>query len=338
MKILDGKRDIQQEYTIHLFEYCNLSCSFCWQDHNNIVGIDSVQAKLEPVENFLCEESKSSVVFNIMGGEIFADSIYNSKLNDDYIKLARGIIGLGKKYNIDVSINWVTNLVTTKLDLIEDLLRTIPSTLFTSYDPSGRFNKNNLELFKNNLYHFQEHLDGIGLLLTKQNIKSFISGEPNLDQFYKDGFYLYADYYMPDKTAHHQAPTDHELLAVFKYFINNYPKISPVREWIERQTNYLSCRSSKLILEDNTMCMCGNLVQQPEDKQMYTHNIQPADNSLIEESFIEKYGCLQCEYFNRCTLGCFMQHDYRYRQEMEECVYKETFKYIDISSGIIARV
>lgn len=337
MILLDAKRDDQQEYTIHLFEFCNLSCSFCWQDHVNLIGTDTVLEKLEPVEEFLKQETKSRVVFNIMGGEIFADSIYDEKLNNDYIQLAHGIFALGQKYNIETAVNWVTNLVTTKIDLIETLLDTIPSTLFTSYDPAGRFNKKDLKLFKKNLYHFKPHLDGIGLLLTKQNINAFLKSDPNLDQFYKDGFYLYADYYMPDKTAHHQAPTDHELFAVFKYFVDNYPKISPVAEWIERQTNYISCRSSKLVLEDNTMCMCGNLVQEPDDKAMYVNDIQPMDNTTIEESFVEKYGCLSCEYFNRCTLGCFMQHDYRYRQEMDECVYKETFKYIDMASGIIAR-
>ena len=47
--ILRDKRDKQQEYTIHLFEFCNLSCPFCWQDHDNIVGIDTVLDKLESI-------------------------------------------------------------------------------------------------------------------------------------------------------------------------------------------------------------------------------------------------------------------------------------------------
>ena len=36
--LLEKKRDPEQEYTIHLFEYCNLRCSFCWQDHENRIG------------------------------------------------------------------------------------------------------------------------------------------------------------------------------------------------------------------------------------------------------------------------------------------------------------
>lgn len=40
--LLNSKRDPEQEYTIHLFEYCNLSCSFCWQDHDSLVGVDDI--------------------------------------------------------------------------------------------------------------------------------------------------------------------------------------------------------------------------------------------------------------------------------------------------------
>ena len=150
---LREKRDKQQEYTVHLFEFCNLTCSFCWQDHDNIVGIDTVLEKLVPIEKFLQKERNKRVVFNIMGGEIFADAIYDDKLNNDYIELAKGIVDLGKKYDIEVGLNWVSNLVTSKISLIEKLLVEtrklgVTSSLFTSFDPAGRFNKPNLKYLK----------------------------------------------------------------------------------------------------------------------------------------------------------------------------------------------
>jgi sulfatase maturation enzyme AslB (radical SAM superfamily) len=332
---LKPKRDKQQEYTIHLFEFCNLSCSFCWQNHGNIVGLDTVLDKLDPIEKFLKSEKKSKVVFNIMGGEIFADEIYNDKLNNDYIELARGISRLGEKYNIETAINWVTNLVTSKIPEIEHLLSEtakfgVPSTLFTSYDPAGRFNKKNLEIYKKNLYYFKDKLDGIGILLTRPNINRWLQDkDPFLKELYDAGFYIYADYYMPDKTAMFQAPSDLDMYNVFKLFIDHYPKIDPIRSWIEHDKNYISCRSSKLVLEDGTMCMCGNLVQSPVDKEMYISDIKPMDNTPIEEKFVNKYNCLTCEFFDRCTLGCFMAHDYKHREEvLDECVYKLAHRYI----------
>lgn len=94
--IIEKKRDPEQEYTLHLFEYCNLRCSFCWQDHENRVGLDSIIDKLEPIEKFLQTESRSSVVFNAMGGEIFAPEIFDEKLLQKYKDLAWGIRQLGK--------------------------------------------------------------------------------------------------------------------------------------------------------------------------------------------------------------------------------------------------
>ena len=73
--LIDPKRDPEQEYTIHLFEFCNLRCGFCWQNHNDQVGIDTVINKLVPIEKFIRSELMMSVVFNIMGGEVFAPAI-----------------------------------------------------------------------------------------------------------------------------------------------------------------------------------------------------------------------------------------------------------------------
>lgn len=338
---LRSKRDKQQEYTVHLFEFCNLSCSFCWQDHDNIVGIDTVLDKLIPIEKFLQKERNPRAVFNIMGGEIFADQIYDDSLNNDYIALAKGIVELGEKYDVDVGINWVTNLVTSKRSHIEFLLEEtqklgVTSSLFTSYDPAGRFNKSNFEIFKENLYYFKHQLDGIGILLTRPNILHWLrGGDEFLRQAYDDGFYIYADYYMPDSSAMFQAPSDVDMYNIFKFFIDKYPNIDPIASWIKREKNYVSCRSSKLILEDGTMCMCGNLVQGPNDKKMYKTNIKSMDNSEIEHKFLEKYNCLACEYFDRCTLGCFMQHDYKHREEeLDECVYKLAHRYIENQHAI----
>ena len=44
--LLDPKRDPEQEYTIHLFEFCNLRCAFCWQNHEDTIGTDNVLDKL----------------------------------------------------------------------------------------------------------------------------------------------------------------------------------------------------------------------------------------------------------------------------------------------------
>jgi len=333
--IIDRKRDPEQEYTLHLFEYCNLRCSFCWQDHENRIGINTVSEKLKPIEEFLKTEPRESVVFNAMGGEVFAPEIFDTHLLFEYKALIAGIRTLAVRYNKKVKINWVTNLVTNKIALIESLLSYsesvgVESNLVTSYDPRGRFNVNDLMVFKKNMEYFGKRITCISMLLSSPNIDYILKDKDNyFKKLYNEGYYIYFDYYMPDESAEFQAPSDMQLRDVFKHLIDNYPKVHPIADWIENDKNYASCRSSKLILADGTMCQCGNLVQDEKVIKFYSSKIEKMDNSAIENSFLEKYDCVSCEYLERCSFSCFMQHDYKFREELHECVYKITHRYID---------
>ena len=168
------------------------------------------------------------------------------------------------------------------------------------------------------------------MLITKPMIKFHLEqGDPYFKHLYDEGYEIYFDYYTPDQHAKYFMPSDTELFKFFKYIIDNYPQCSPVREWIFNKRNYASCRTSKLILQDGTLCQCGNLVQDPKDLVMYSSPIKKKDNSIIENKFLEKYNCASCEFLDRCTLGCFMNHDYKWREELDECVYKLTHRYIE---------
>ena len=333
--IIEKKRDPEQEYTLHLFEYCNLRCVFCWQDHESETGLDTVLQKLIPIEKFLTTEKSSSIVINAMGGEVFAPSIFDQKLLQAYKDLSLGIKNLAIKYNKIAKVNWVTNLVTNKYDEIDELIKYsndigLKAEIVTSYDPRGRFNVNDFIQFKRSMDYFGERVTCISMLLSAPNIDYILQDkDPYFKKLYNQGKYIYFDYYMPDETAESQAPTDQQLYDVFKHFIDKYPKVDPIRGWIENDFNYVSCRTSKLVLADGTMCQCGNLVQDFQSIKFYSSKIEVNDNSTIENSFLEKYDCASCEYLDRCGMGCFMQHDYKFREELDECVYKLTHRYID---------
>jgi hypothetical protein len=332
--LLDKKRDPEQEYTLHLFEYCNLTCQFCWQDHDALVGIDTVPDKIKPIFELLDAERRSAVCFNIMGGEIFADEVF-PKLYNQYLDLAKALKSKCSQLNKELKINWVTNLVNTNSNLIRQLIddcnkHNIKSELSTSYDPKGRFNKSQFLNFKVNLYSLKDIVGTVSILLTKTNINHFISNKDNfLDQLYNDKFYIYFDYYMPDKNWKYSAPSDQDMYDFFTYCVDNYPRVEPVNSWILNQSNYASCRSSKLVIEDGTKCNCGNLVMGEKDVEPYTSTIRPNNNLEIENWFLEKYNCVSCEYLNKCSFGCFMERNNKYLETMNDCVFKETFKYID---------
>jgi radical SAM protein with 4Fe4S-binding SPASM domain len=333
--LLDKKRDPEQEYTLHLFEYCNLRCGFCWQDHKNLQGLSDIVDKLIPIEDWLKTETKKSVVFNVMGGEVFAPEIFDNTLLQSYKDLSLGIKQLCDRYNKTVKINWVSNLVTNRYDEIDELFNysasiDLPTSLVTSYDTKGRFNVNDFIQFKRSMEYFGDRVECISMLLSLPNINHILKDtDPYFKQLYDEGKYIYFDYYMPDESAISQSPSDALLLELFQHLILKYPNVDPIRSWIKNTSNYASCRTSKLVNPDGTRCHCGQLVQDEKSIKFYTSKIELMDNTGIENSFLEKYNCSSCEYLERCGLGCFMQHDYKFREELDECVYKKTFRFID---------
>lgn len=331
--VLRNKRDKDQEYTLHLFEKCNLSCNFCWQDHTAIVGIDTVQEKKKILMGMLADDPHESFTINIMGGEIFADDIFNNDLYVDYCSLVLVVDGYVKhQLQKTISFNFVTNLITTQQPLVREMLDYLTSQgatvrLVTSYDAKGRFNKQQFQLFKDNVEYFRDKITCFSMLLTKPVIHNLIARKDEyFDYLYNQGFYIYFDYYSPAEDHMMVGPSDKDLLRAFYFLVDYYPNVHPIKEWMENHTNYMSCRSSKLINPDGTTCMCGNLLV--ENKSVITFfksKIERNSNDAIENSFLNKWDCLSCEYFNRCTLGCFVQHDFMKRGELNECPFKLTF-------------
>jgi hypothetical protein len=337
--LLERKRNPEQEISIYFFEFCNLRCSFCWQDHNSPVGLDTIREKVESIEEYFKTESRDKITFAMMGGEVFADNIFTEQVLDDFKFVTKRIAELGIQYNKKIHINWVTNLVTNKLDMIRDLLAYSRSLdlavgLYTSYDFRGRFNLNQFMAFKKNVELIWDELNGFSLTLTKNNCEYFLNKkDPYFDYLYNKGAYIHFDYYMPDEAADYQCPSDAQLYKVFTKVILEYPKIDPMKAWIENRYNTASCRSSKMINPDNSRSNCGAMVIQQNEQathKIYEIKLHNKSNEGIENHFLEKYDCIMCEYFDRCSFGCFMQHaSTRFTEELDTCVYKKTFEFLN---------
>lgn len=313
--VLRTKRDKTQEYTLHLFEKCNMACNFCWQDHTAYVGVDTVREKIPLLCEMLQADKKEAFDINIMGGEIFSDDLFTEKMWHDYYDLCwETHCFVREKLNKQITFNFVTNLVNNKVPEMKDLIdklraQGVTTKLSTSYDAKGRFTKTQFELFKINVELMRDYISGFSMLLTKPVINNILAGKDDYFKYlYNEGFYIYFDYYTPGTDAILVGPSDKELLRMFYFLVDNYPKVSPIREWIQNHTNVMSCRSSKLLLPDGTTCMCGNLtVAENKVVTFFKSKIQRANNDDIEESLLNRWDCMSCEYFNRCTLGCFMQ-------------------------------
>ena len=48
-----GKRSQTGEIIVTLFEYCNLTCKFCNQDHDSLEGVKTISQKVETVKEVI---------------------------------------------------------------------------------------------------------------------------------------------------------------------------------------------------------------------------------------------------------------------------------------------
>lgn len=337
--LLEKKRNKEQEISVYFFEHCNLRCSFCWQDHESPVGLDTVREKVTSIEEYFKEESRSEITFAMMGGELFDDAVFDQKLLEDFKFVTHAVYELSIKYNKTVKINWITNLITSKVDQIRDLLNYgrnlgMPVKLYTSYDFRGRFNINQFMIFKKTVEVLWDEIEGFSLTLTKSNCQYFVDKKDvYFDYIYNKGGYIHFDYYMPDESADQQCPSDTLMYEVFKKVAKEYPKIDPIKSWIKNRENTASCRSSKMINSSNQRSNCGAFVIDQNEKsadKVYEIKLHKTSNIGIENHFLEKYNCVSCEYLAKCSFSCFMLHSStKFLEELDDCVYRKTFKFLE---------
>jgi radical SAM protein with 4Fe4S-binding SPASM domain len=329
-KVLSKKLNNCTEIEIHLFEYCNLSCDFCGQDHDSKVGFDTIQKKTEDVIQFIEKSYLSNHIINIMGGEIFNDDIPETLFNE-YIRFAEIIINYCDEKNQKVTINWVTNLIFKKKQRVHDLLEHLRGlnplvNLSTSYDFEGRGYAGKINsIFAKNVEEFQEYIYTIGFVLTAPAITNFLNHEDKLfEKLYKK-FTLYFDYYVPEeRSCDRLMPSDQALYDAFVYTATHYPNIYPVRDWLENEQNSMTCYSlNKLtVLPDGTHVTCRYLTYK---ENSFKNKVDYTSNANIITSYVNENECLSCQWYDRCSLRCFVQADWVKREKLDICLYKKFF-------------
>lgn len=326
--LLKDKISDSSEIELHLFEFCNLNCAFCGQDHNSTVGMSTIYQKAVSVIEFIKKSDLKKHTINIMGGEIFNDEIPH-QLFEDYLDFYYEINDYCLVRDIEVRFNWVTNLIFNKnVPEVEKLFSRMSDNAFisTSYDFSGRgLNINRSLQFKHNLNHFKDKIGVVGFVLTRPSIKKLLNDQ---DKFFKEvlypNYHLYFDYYVPEKSSDKMLPSDEELLEALRYLAKHYPNVSPVKQMIENEKNEMTCFSLNkvTILPDGREVTCRYLDYQPED---FIHPVDYSSNENIIEAHLERNQCISCQWFNKCTFRCFVQADWKKLERANYCVFKTFF-------------
>lgn len=316
------KRPSTGEIIVTLFEKCNLSCLFCNQDHTSTEGMNNIVNKIEQIKSVidrLQKKGKKEFSIHLMGGEIFSDDLEDS-IFEDYKTLIKLIETYCSENKIPVSISVVTNLVWEKKYRIKKFLDETKVDVLSSYDPAGRFNTNSLKIFKENVLEFKDYIKTINVVITKPTIDKFLKNQiPFFDYLYEN-FQIYFDQYGPEKNQKLLMATDVQVRDFMKYLVDYWPNVLPVKNYFSKTKSEMTCMDTYTVMPDEKWGGCGHFEG--------IEKIIPI-KSVTEQKWIDGYNCLECEHFNRCSLGCFMSNHVRDMRTQKECWLKEVYDYVD---------
>lgn len=331
-KIIDNKVIDWSEIVLCLFEHCNLSCAFCPQNHSSILGASEKEIlnKVPTITRYIERNDRSKhFIINTMGGELLQDTWTDKGFLNIYSKLIEQV---NQKVSSDKTVifNFVTNLVFDKTDLIIDFIKKNNIILSVSYDIVGRFNTSALETFKRNIDILKPHIKMISCVLTKQNIEKIIAGDEYFDYLYNN-FEIHFDSLLPSvtrKTNVFMMPAESETFKFYKLCVDKYPKMLNIEPFLNGKTNNrMGCTkgNSLTVMPDGNIprgCSGAVLLKDANTKDL--------GGTKIIENFMKKYNCFECEFFQRCPFTCFIKQDFKFiEHDMNECVFKETFRYAD---------
>jgi len=322
--ILKEKKGHWKEAHLILFEYCNLRCSFCHQDHDSKVGFDTIQEKTETL--IANTDPRQPYVVNMTGGELFLDE-FSDEFFERYYQAGKRIFEHFDDCILVLGTNLVYDRVYRLVNLVERLNVHGRTQIATSYDPAGRFDRIGRAKFVHNLDKVKEYVRTVNVVITKQNINAFLNNEEGREVTWMcDQFDVYFDHYIPSQMYEYIQP-DEELIGKLYLVLNErYPNSYPIKDWKRNTFNETTCRSTKIINKDGVVSTCWSeagknaILDEGE-------GLKAKDDAEIR--FVEKYDCFSCEYYSRCGMRCFLHHTF-IDDGNPTCQIKEMFKAIGV--------
>lgn len=315
------RRSTTGEIILNLFEFCDMSCSFCSQDHDSKIGMDKILEKFQPVVEVIQIQKKmgkSDFHLHLMGGELFADDVPDS-IFVDYKLLIEKIREYCTNNNIKLKISIASNFVWKDGNRVIRLKEETKTELMTSYDPAGRFNASTFEIFKQNVRQYAQHISSVGVVITKPTIQKFLKNDVPFFDFIYQNFQVYLDYYGPEKNANVLQPKDTDLRDFMKLIIDTWPNCLPVSGFLKDNTS-MTCQDTYSIMADGSYGGCGK-----SEKVINFIPIKP----ILEQQWFDDFNCVECQYFSKCSFGCFMSHHVKEMRTQKECWLKEVYDYIE---------
>lgn len=330
-KLIDSKVIDYAEIIVCLFDHCNMTCVFCPQEHDSKLGAsrDEIMSKVPGIVKWINENTRSDYFkLHIMGGELFQDEWVNAgflSYYQEFIDEIRKAVPANKH----LVPNFVTNLVFDCTDEVKDFLDKNKLKVSSSYDPKGRFTGSQFTVFKRNVEIFKPYVEMFSLVLTRQNMRAVINGDEYFNYLYQN-FVTDWDSLIPAIEGVSEAlmPKESEMLEFYKHLVDHYPKCLNITYFTEPSyNNKMSCTRGNnfTVLRDGSVpngCSGSVLIREGASTETWS--------PIIVQKFFDQYNCFECEYFKTCSFTCFIKNDYKkIVRDVGECVFKETYKYVD---------
>ena len=311
------------------FYECNLSCRFCHEKYKRTIHktkiskdylIDFFTHCIKRTKQLHDQYQYDQINVSLMGGELFQD-----RFKDDIIECYDKFISDLQSLNTRISINLVTNLVYKNVDRLITLAINHKDIIHlqSSFDFDGRYTKDyQPKLFLENCLKIkQSNLDLlISIVLHKHNIDVLLGKEhklkPIFNKLYECGFDIATVmYYNNDKYTSEYSVSFKDMVNVYKYMIDWYPKLIEIRNLYDKINSNSKTDHNYNIIHSLAITSDRFRFKDWTDKQASYSNIN----------------CVTCKYYNCCTTdyGVYNKDTTLQFNDKIQCFDEILFQYIE---------
>lgn len=337
-QLITFKKPKIAEIECTFFENCDVNCAFCGHDKQSTVGLSQKEmlSKLKPIEEFLdnIDDDIHTVNLHMVGGELLQDRLIGDDggILYDYDEFIERYDELCQKRGLETNIYLVTNMLTTKYEMVDQWLtdwqERVNIKIIASYDLAGRpLGKQ----YKSNMKFLKSHISNVNVVCTKQALKKLAKGDKYFDYLYNN-FEIFMDDFLPDKWTEYMIPSDEDYLAYLKLLAKQYPNVMPwgeaVQKMKDQRENELQFTTfNKInILPDNTVT--NYLFDKRHRAEYFIGEVNYKDNANMLYNFIESNECMSCEHYRHCPLRCPVSWSWKNRERSKGCVNKRFFDWV----------
>ncbi len=363
-------RDTILPYDFIAFQECNNNCIFCFQKNTANTHFTDEADVLERFDILLADIEKKHIGYkevqiDMTGGELF----FRKGLEQMYFTMFDKILELKKKINTPIRCLLGTNLLYEDTALLFNVLEyinkidpTLLRGIFTSFDFAGRFRTiQKVELHRKNTLKLLDYTGkrkmylAVVSVLTKEAIHKMMAPDDKLSKRIKevyDEYYVLSQKYIDvskeqwwfrlswtlmspnsisDEYTSKMVPSAEDICKFYKYLVDNYNTLAVVRAFYNRNVLPLRCGANCNVCKTRKIeKSCDSNIY--GDELLREENLHVKSNDPIEiyKWLMEKYGCMQCKYFNCCYIRpCPVVVNLKTTEVGNFCWRKKIYEYVD---------